>query len=215
MNDSILQPSACSRHQIVTQFSIKKAEFSLPRAYNKDRERENWCLHHHPLSEFPVRKTTDGKIILVGKGLALAGLFFFALRSPLQGADTGPQAVSAPPKPSGSARRNRPPGGLACGPPSPSPPCTRRQAPAPRPAAPQGTARPGGLRPPPLRGALPLHQLPRTKKGRPSRSSPFFVCYLVSTGRKLTAPPSRAARICSASWLSPQPLPCHRPSAGG
>ena len=37
-----------------------------------------------------------------------------------------PQAASAQPKPAGSARRNRPPDGLACGPAFPAVPCVSR-----------------------------------------------------------------------------------------
>ena len=60
----------------------------------------------------------------------------------------------------------------------------------------------------------PLAPIPAKGPSRPTRSETALLYYLVCSSRMLTAPASCAARICSARWVSPQPLPCHRSAAG-
>ena len=60
----------------------------------------------------------------------------------------------------------------------------------------------------------PLAPVPAKGPSRPTRSETALLYYLVCSSRMLTAPASCAARICSARWVSPQPLPCHRSAAG-
>lgn len=64
------------------------------------------------------------------------------------------------------------------------------------------------------RGRRPLAPIPAKGPSRPTRSETALLYYLVCSSRMLTAPASCAARICSARWVSPQPLPCHRSAAG-
>ena len=69
--------------------------------------------------------------------------------------------------------------------------------------------------PPGLRPRPPLAPVPAKGPSRPTRSETALLYYLVCSSRMLTAPASCAARICSARWVSPQPLPCHRSRRGG
>ena len=63
-------------------------------------------------------------------------------------------------------------------------------------------------------GRLSLSQQAAEKPLCPIGTERLIFCYLASASRILTAPASCAARICSVSWVSPQPLPCHRFAAG-